>query len=141
MSVYTIKEAIDEIQKIKWLIDEGPAHVKLTDAQTRLSELKVDLSTIEEDLVRSDEQVRKQFANANIFKTRAEKTEIDCAEWKKRSERLIAGIQSAVDSYREKDMQNMRRIECGENPPEPCMMIEINRLATLLRDTIRESKS
>lgn len=42
-----IREAIDEIQAIKWLIDEGPAHVKLTEAQVRLADLKDSLAAID----------------------------------------------------------------------------------------------
>lgn len=42
----TVREALDEIQKIKWLIDEGPAHVKLTEAQDRLTKLKAALSAL-----------------------------------------------------------------------------------------------
>ena len=40
-----VKDLINEIQEIKWLIDEGPAHVKFTEAQTRLTKIKEVLST------------------------------------------------------------------------------------------------
>lgn len=49
----TVREAIDEIQNIKWLIDEGPAHVKLTEAQVRLTELKAALSAIDPKAIRT----------------------------------------------------------------------------------------
>lgn len=50
----TVREAIDEIQKIKWLIDEGPAHEKLTEAQTRLTALKAALSAIDTKAIRRE---------------------------------------------------------------------------------------
>lgn len=52
----SINELTEEIQKIKWLIDEGPAHVKLTEAQTKLTELKVFVSTY-------DDAIRREFWN------------------------------------------------------------------------------
>ena len=36
----TNKQIVDEIQGIIWTIDEGPAHVKLTEAITRLVKVK-----------------------------------------------------------------------------------------------------
>jgi len=51
-NIDTVREAIDEIQNIKWIIDEGPAHVKLTEAQDRLTKLKASLSAIDSDAIR-----------------------------------------------------------------------------------------
>jgi len=52
MSIDTIRETIDEIQEIKWLIDDGPAHPKLTEAQTRLTNIKSTLSTYADEIRR-----------------------------------------------------------------------------------------
>ena len=52
MSIDTIRETIDEIQEIKWLIDDGPAHPKLTEAQTRLTNIKSTLSTYGDEIRR-----------------------------------------------------------------------------------------
>ena len=59
--------AMEEIQNIKWLIDEGPAHVKLTEAQTQLTKLKTTLSAIDPEAIR-----REVLAKAEeLFKNRA----------------------------------------------------------------------
>jgi len=49
-----MREAVDEIQRIKWLIDEGPAHKKLTEAQTRLTNLKATISAIDSEAIRRE---------------------------------------------------------------------------------------
>lgn len=57
MSIDTARKTIDEIQEIKWLIDEGSAHIKLTEAQTRLTALKEALAalpTIAPDAIRRE---------------------------------------------------------------------------------------
>lgn len=57
----TSKEIVDEIQGIKWLIDEGPAHVKLTEAQTRLTQLKDAIPIAIDDAIRCFwSEVRKE---------------------------------------------------------------------------------
>lgn len=52
--VDTMHEAVDAIQRIKWLIDEGPAHEKLTEAQVRLTNLKTILSSINPEAIRTE---------------------------------------------------------------------------------------
>jgi hypothetical protein len=54
LKICTIYEVLGEIQQLKWLIDEGPAHEKLTESQSRLTALKDTLSTIEPDEIRRE---------------------------------------------------------------------------------------
>ncbi len=56
-----IEALIKEVQEIKWLIDEGPAHVKLTEAQTRLTDLKAALATIDPEAIRPSEDTEKLY--------------------------------------------------------------------------------
>jgi len=59
---------LEDIQEIKWLIDEGPAHAKLTEAQVRLTELKAAISAIDPEAIRAEaraEALREAAERAN----------------------------------------------------------------------------
>lgn len=49
-----VDKVVSDTQETKQLIDEGPAHVKLTEAQVRLTELKDAIPAIDPDAIRAE---------------------------------------------------------------------------------------
>jgi len=93
------------------------------------------LSALEEDLLRSEEQVRKQFANANIFKARAEKAEAALStidpegkpdhwpSWKAKAEEMERNWLGATETHNQArkmyDEQNARMWAMARRPEAP----------------------
>lgn len=63
MNIDTILKALDELQNIVWVIEEGPAHVKLTEAVTRLVALKDTIATIISSNATSEVEKWRDFYN------------------------------------------------------------------------------